>query len=120
MRGAGSEFIPQQRRLNTKMMLSVGDRMLDAGVYSIEADKNKVEGLAAFNFNRTESSLNYYTVDDLKKMYAGDNIHIVDSQNTNLGQIVRELDQGVALWKLCIIFALVFIAAEVLLLRFLK
>ena len=57
---------------------------------------------------------------DLKKLYPGKNMEILDGTKPNITEMVRELDRGVVLWKLCVIFALIFIGAEVLLLRFLR
>ncbi|MDX2003502.1 MAG: BatA domain-containing protein [Chitinophagales bacterium] len=119
MRSGEEEFVPQQRRLASKMLLSVGDRTLQAGVFGVIAEK-ATEALVAFNYNRSESKLAYYTLAELQEMYASKNVRIIDNPRSDIGSLVKELDQGIVLWKLCIIFALVFVAIEVLLLRFLK
>ena len=120
MKNAKNEFIPQQRRIGNKVLISLNERVVDAGVYQVNGDKEKTEALVALNFNRTESDLEYYTMADLKKLYPGKNMEILDGTKPNITEMVRELDRGVVLWKLCVIFALIFIGAEVLLLRFLR
>lgn len=120
MKSAKTEFIPQQKRLGNKVLISLNDRVNDAGVYQVLSDKPQPEALVALNYNRSESALDYYSQDDLKKLYPQKNVEVLNGMKANFDEIVRELDRGVVLWKLCIILALVFIGAEVLLLRFLR
>jgi hypothetical protein len=79
-----------------------------------------VLALAAFNYNRSESVADYYTQDELKNRYPASNISVLDAGSANFAGLVQEFDRGIVLWKLCIIFVLVFAGIEALLLRFMK
>jgi hypothetical protein len=64
--------------------------------------------------------LDCFTKEELKEKFTGNNIKLLDATNTNLSATITELSKGMALWKVCIILALIFLASEVLLLRFLR
>ncbi|HXH18772.1 MAG TPA: hypothetical protein VNJ07_06775, partial [Chitinophagales bacterium] len=82
---------------------------------------NEKEGqLVALNYDRKESQLDYYSASDLKDLFPQKNIRVLDAAGASITGMVKALQQGIVLWKVCIILALVFLGAEVLLLRFLK
>jgi hypothetical protein len=77
----------------------------------------------AFNFNRLESGLDFYTSDDIEKLII-DN-HLVSYKNLIAGEkplttSIQEIGGNTKLWKLFIILTLIFIALEIALIRFLK
>jgi len=77
----------------------------------------------SFNFNRRESDLNCYDATALGEQLNRNNfsnIDILNSSEQSITNTLAELDQGKKLWKLCLILALLFLAAEVALLRLLK
>ena len=119
--GKNNEFIPQQKAIGSKVLLTLSDQVEKDGVYSIITNDNTdpVE-LVALNYNRKESDLTYFSGDELKEKFKSAHVNIIDATNANFAKIVQELDRGIVLWKLCIIFALMFLAMEVLLLRFLR
>lgn len=120
MKGAGSEFIPRQKAAGSVVLLTPGEQAEQAGIYTVFTDNEKEGELVALNYNRKESQLEYYTPSDLKEMYPQKNIHVLEAAAADLSGVVKELEQGIVLWKWCILLALAFLLAEVLLLRFLK
>ena len=81
-----------------------------------------IAGLS-FNYNRRESDLNCLTSEELEEITAKpgmENFSILDTGNKNITTTLNEMNEGKKLWKLCIIFALVFLGLEVVLLRFWK
>jgi hypothetical protein len=81
-----------------------------------------ISGLS-FNFNRKESDLNCFTSEELKELLVDknfNNFNILETGTQDLKQSLMEIEQGKKLWKLCIILALLFLAVEGLLLRFMK
>lgn len=120
LRSAEDEFIPQQKSVAGTRLLTVEDDKMKAGVYSVIDGRGNTTALAAFNYNRSESLGKRYTASELKDKYPQKNVYVFASVEENLAGLVNELDKGVTLWKLCIIFVLIFLGAEVLLLRFLK
>lgn len=114
-----NEFIPENRTIGNTVLLRVNTTLQVDGFYTIMA-QNKSAGIVAFNFDRTESQLKFATKEDLKKLFNQKNQIILDNTNVNLSAAIKQLKEGVLLWKLCVILSLLFLLAEVLLIRFWK
>ncbi len=117
-----TEFIPQYRYSQSKLMLSFAQNPSTAGNYQLEID-GKQEDVFSFNFNRDESYLNYYNINDIKgfiKDYKLENITIINSVNSNISEEISNVNSGKPLWKLFVILVLMFLIFEVILLRFSK
>lgn len=112
------EFIPGQKSLGNSLILDIGSDIRSAGLYDLLQEDNKREAIVALNYNRDESVMDFLSIDELKNIAASFNYNIIDNYKAGLTNIVQQLESGIALWKLCIIFALIFLSAEVLLLRF--
>lgn len=114
------EFIPKQNVLSDRVIIDVDDQVEEKGIYQLTLKDQKIKHLA-FNYDRIESDLSYYGTSELKAKYENLGVDIIqDAQNTNFTQIIGDKERGVALWKWCIIFALVFLAIETLLIRLWK
>lgn len=112
------EFIPEQRIIGAKVFFTVHDQVKEAGFYDWYLNEEEVLGVLAFNYDRRESNLSYFTKEELGNK-AGPNMSIIETNdNTLLTAKIEQRSQGVILWKLCLILALVFLAVEILLLRF--
>ncbi|MEY4926218.1 MAG: hypothetical protein RI894_654 [Bacteroidota bacterium] len=115
-----TEFIPEQRNLGARLLLSFGTNIRRAGFYDLYIKKDSVQSVFAFNYDRRESPLDYL---DQKSMSAFGNsqLSVLNvNASTNFVQLVGERSRGILLWKWCIIFALLFLLAEELLVRFWK
>lgn len=120
MKGKAEEFIPEQRILGQQVMLNVAEQVRDDGFYQLFLQKDSVLARYGFNFDRRESDLKCLTTDELSKMTTK-NINVLQTTaEANFSSVVGERNQGVVLWKWCLILALLFLAIEVLLLRFWK
>ena len=120
LRGNEEEFIPQQRIVGAKVFMSLDQSMGEAGYYDLYLEPGEVLEQYAFNFNRQESDLTYFSTAELAG-FVGPNMNIIDVQgNAVLTATIEERSQGVVLWRWCLIFALIFLGVEVLLLRFWK
>ncbi len=120
MKGAKEEFIPEQRMVAGKAILGVKDGTKDAGFYNLFTKSDSILYKFGFNFDRRESVLDYYTSKDLKT-YERKNLKVMDDMSeASMTITVGERNQGVALWRWCVIAALIFLALEVALLRFWK
>ncbi len=124
IKGRDNKFdvIPEHKVLDSKTVISIHNQIQEAGNYNLLADKDVVAGLS-FNFNRKESDLNCLTSEDLRKQLETKNltnINVIEANAQSLTQSLTEAEQGKKLWKLCIILALLFLAVEVMLLRFMK
>lgn len=113
------EFIPGQSAQGSSTQLSFNNMISQAGFYDVKIDDNLVKGLA-FNYNRLESATEYLKSSELTEKF-GSRFNILDnSMNADLASIIKEKDQGISLWRWCLIAALIFLAIETLLLRFWK
>lgn len=120
MKGADNEFIPRQKAVGSKVLITLGEQVTAAGIYNVFTANEKEGQLVALNYDRKESQLDYYSASDLKDLFPQKNIRVLDAAGASITGMVKALQQGIVLWKVCIILALVFLGAEVLLLRFLK
>ncbi len=116
-----TELIPAQRTLGTQLILDVPKNDIEAGNYALvrKADQKNM-GVMAFNYDKTESMLGYFSTDELKSLFAGQkNVQILeslDSQKFRSDFIKNNV--AIPLWRYFVLAALVFLMAEVLILRF--
>ena len=116
------EVIPEQRRTRGRTLLFFHDQIGRAGNYRLLLGEEEAGGLS-FNYDRRESLLASYDIGALRDLlsdYQLHGIHIMDTHNRSLGQLMQEMEYGMALWHWCLLFALGFMLLEVLLLRFWK
>ena len=114
------EFIPGQLRVNGHVDLNIHNQITFAGNYLLERAGNELRALS-FNYNRDESEMVFYSPDELKEVVQNEgiiNINVLDANNRLFSKTVRDLSQGIRLWRWFVIFALIFLAVEVLLLRY--
>ncbi|MGO3707110.1 MAG: vWA domain-containing protein [Mesonia hippocampi] len=102
-------FIPLQQKHNDKIVLTTQDLPQEAGIYKVKLDQQDIAKLS-FNYDRTESNLTYTTLK---------NTELNTSINTFANALVNA-DKINNIWKWFIIFALIFLLAEVALLKLLK
>ena len=120
LRGPGGEFIPEQRAVDNRIILGLGGRVPEAGVYDLVLGDEVVDAFA-FNYDRVESDLTYFSEEELKGIATTDAISVLDAANqASLIGDIRERNEGTPLWRYFIWAALAFFLVEVLLLRFWK
>jgi hypothetical protein len=106
------QFIPVQQQLNNKVQLFFNDYPEKAGNYTIYDSKNPIENIS-FNYARTESNLDQVNESILSDYKTSDSIAtIFDTLQTS-----RSDNQ---IWKWFIIFALLFLALEMAIIKFVK
>ena len=115
-----SEFIPEQRILGSKVLLTPGTQVRDAGWYRLSLRTDSTLGEFAFNYDRKESDLRYRADATLTEGLSKNIKVITENAEANFTQVVDEQNQGIVLWRWCVIFALLFLALEVLFLRLWK
>lgn len=116
------DIIPEHKVMDGATDIYVHNQITSAGNYNLLMGKEMMTGVS-FNFNRKESDLNCYTAEELQKVISDkgySNIGIIETGAQSLQQTLTEIEQGKKLWKMCIVLALLFLAAEVALLRFMK
>lgn len=111
-------IIPDVRQQEGSTLLYASDQVQQTGTYDLRKADSTIAVLA-FNDNRSESDLSYFTADDLSKILPKSTT-ILQAGKASLKNAVSEINIGLQLWKLCIILALIFLAAEIMLVRYYK
>jgi hypothetical protein len=111
-------IIPDVRQQEGSTLLYASDQVQQTGTYDLKKQDSTLAVLA-FNDNRSESDLSYFTPADLAKLLPA-SATILEAGKGSLKNAVSEINIGLQLWKLCIILALIFLAAEILLVRYYK
>lgn len=120
MKGSSGEFIPQQRTVGSKVFLGIDNQVTTAGFYELFLNEEDPLDHFAFNYSRQESALDYFNTDDLQTQL-GERVDIINTANDNaIVTEIAERSQGIILWRWCIALALLWLALEVLILRFWK
>ncbi len=114
------DFIPRVRNTNNYTTVFVNSGIEQAGNYVLENEITKT-GLS-FNYNRLESILNYFTPEEIDEMVQTNSINakLVETSNSTIKSALSNLNIGKKYWKYCIILALLFLAAEIALIKLLK
>lgn len=116
------DFIPELKTTeNSKYLLTHGNPAA-AGNYLILHDKAAIDGVA-FNYNRKESDLACFNEGDLEGMIKNQNwkrTHLIKASAGNMQASLAEIGGGTRLWKTFILLTLLFLALEIVLIKFLK
>ena len=116
------EFIPEIRRVNKRVDIYPHGQISTSGNYTLYYEEVPLKGMA-FNYNRSESEMNFYTAEELKETlfdFGLNSIQVIEVAGKPFVQALSEISQGIILWRLFVILALVFLLIEGLLLRYLK
>ena len=114
------EFIPEVRMVNNQANILVYDQVAEAGQYEMHYNNEVLKALS-FNYDRRESDLSYLDAEKIIELSEAAGIRsaqILNEAETPISQQLKDIKQGQKLWRLFIIFALVFLAVETFLLRF--
>lgn len=119
------DFIPQIQKSAGRggISLNVQQNIRKADNYKITNNGDVLDG-AAFNYNRSESDLSYWQPaeihEQIEKMKL-ENFSLLEGGDTPfLTKKLRQISRGRQLWKWFVVLALIFLAAEIALLRLWK
>jgi Aerotolerance regulator N-terminal len=115
-----TEFIPEQRIFGSKVLLTPGTQIHDAGWYQLHLQSDSTLAEFAFNYDRKESDLRFKTDEALTEGLPKNMKVLATNAEANFSQVVNEQERGIVLWRWCVMFALLFLALEVLFLRLWK
>lgn len=106
------DIIPSQQNFSNRVEISTNNITLEAGNYEI-SNSASVIGNISFNYDRSESELIYTDISEMNNLRVYDSVEEYFSETNAASQIT-------ALWKWFVIFALIFLAIEMLLIKFFK
>ena len=118
----GIDVVPEVRRAPGSTSLALHDEDLPPGPYALTLGKDTLRMLA-LNLSRRESNLTAMDPEALKSLLAErglTNFSVLSEGAEDLSLRLTELDQGRKLWKWFILLALLFLAAETILIRTIK
>lgn len=116
------EIIPEQQQVEGKISIVAGTQIQKAGNYKL-MQGDSVLSWISFNYPRSESSLRFEKTESLKSKLeeAGWNTAaVIDGNVKEIKPEIIQASEGKSLWKIFVILALIFLLAEILLIRFLK
>ena len=115
-----SELIPNQRISANELIMEMPKNILNPGFYDLNLEGTN-KAVLAFNLDKAESYLEQMSLNDIKSNFAGnENVTIFNANDVdNFSNEIKKNKFGVPLWKYAIILSLLFLLAEVLLIRFL-
>ncbi|HEX7367951.1 MAG TPA: BatA and WFA domain-containing protein [Pelobium sp.] len=119
IKGAGVDVIPTYQNNGANGSIYFADQLKKTGFYKVFL-KDSLINVFALNQNRAESDLRFYNQNELKTLFKVSDKNFINAKEKITSQQIKEMDLGTSLWKLCIILTLIFLAAEVLLIRFYK
>lgn len=115
-----NEFIPSQHGFGRKIVLDVKNQVMKAGYYDVVLG-DRIQERLAFNYDRRESDLSLYADSELGDMVKNDAVNILGfDEQEGIRDFVGEKDRGIVLWKWFILAALLFLLAEILIIRYVK
>ncbi len=120
LQGPQVEIIPEQQPGGSTTRLFFHDQVKEAGNYDLTRSGQPVRGLS-FNYNRRESLLESPTADQLRDLLLDQgltHIRITQAAGADLNLALQQAHVGNPLWRYFLILALLFLFAEVVLLRF--
>ncbi len=114
------EIIPAQRFRGNEVIIDLPKQNIKAGFYNVFYQEEKL-GTLSFNSGSDESQLEQWEIKALRSQFASaDHVTIFNSKTADsFSKELKDKYQGVPLWKYALILALIFLLAEVLLIRFL-
>ena len=109
-----NSYIPLQKILQNKVILSLDNSISQSGFYTIESDNSRL-GSIAFNYNRDESALNYTDIESI----ANNNKNVTIA--ASIASVFNELNQNQKInwvFKWFLAFSVLFLLIEMLLLKY--
>lgn len=124
LKGNNIDFIPQTLKNNEVTYIDISGSeataTLSSGIYSIEADQQL--GQVALNYNRKESNIQQLTQEEITQKLTEQGISRLNVLEVNDGASVTNLslDKPYPYWKLFLIAALIFLIAEIGIIKFVQ
>ena len=111
------EAIPDLRQYGNLSQIYIADQIKQVGNYQLLKNDSLIS-ILSFNDAGSESDMSYASDKELKHNFVGKRIDLLDPEVGSMGSMIKSVNQGSSLWKVCLILALLFFAAEILLIRF--
>lgn len=111
------EAIPDVRQQENYTQLYIDDQIKQTGIYEL-LKSDSIISVLAFNDNRSESDLSYVDKTDLEGKFKNQKVEVFQPGEESMVNKLQSVNQGIQLWKVCLILSLLSLAIETLLIRF--
>ena len=115
------ELIPDQFTSGNELFIEIPKSKINAGFAELTLNQ-QAKRIIAFNDSRKESNPDQWTHEELQEVANNDKrLTLLDTtEANNFSSEMKELYNGIHLWKYAIVFALLFLFIEMLIIRFYK
>ncbi len=113
------ETIPDLRQNENASQLYVADQIRQIGNYKLLKNDSLI-AILSFNDAGPESDMSYASDREIKGKFQGQKIDLITPEPGSMQGRVKAINRGTSLWKFCIILSLLFLAAEISLIKFYK
>lgn len=116
----GQEFIPDHRNAGGSVEIYIHGDMNQAGNYELSSG-GKVMEAVSFNYNRAESDNRAFSLDEFRAQLderGWPNWSVQEGEAESIAAGADELREGKKYWLSMIVWALIFLAIEILLIKF--
>jgi len=115
------EIVVEKITRNSDVFLTENNQIKQAGLYQLlDADNRQALQSMAFNYNRNESDVSTLEISDLKNLFTTEGVKVFEKTDIPINTLIKQEENGRPLWRFFIWLTLLFIAIEILLLRFWK
>ncbi len=112
-----TEWMPVINTIGASPFIDAGFEQLQSGNISLQTTDTLLQ-VVAFNYDRSESKNTFLSNEDVAALFPNIKVDMMDNPATYVTETVSQYRFGKQFWKACIILALIFLAIEILLLRF--
>ncbi len=116
------EVIPHVLTIQNQTYLNLGQQITNAGNYQV-VQNDKTVALISLNYDRNESNLTTYNTSELEDIIQKSgwkNVSVLTPNLKTFSKDIQQQQQGIPLWKYCILLTLFFLLLETIFIRFLK
>jgi len=116
------DVIPAHRATGSGTMVMLNNQLVMAGNYKLTA-ADKIITTPSFNFNRDESVMSFLNSEELTEMIGKlriKNVTVIQPETAEITAGLSVMNEGIRLWKFCLVMVLIFLAMEIMLLKFWK
>ena len=118
----GLELIPEQYNQSGGLLLNFDKLSLNPGNYQLKQGEELIEEIS-FNISDEESHLAFASLDELQSLLAEQGlsaIRLFAPAPEEIAQTIQTEREGLPLWKYCLLLAVLFLVAEIAIIKFMK
>lgn len=117
LEAADFEVIPDLRQNENFSRIYIADQIRQSGNYRLNKEDSLIAVLS-FNDEGSESDMGFASNQQIRGKLSQKKIDVIEPDSGSIQNEIKTINQGLSLWKVCLILALLFFALEILLIRF--